>query len=281
MSEHPLIEMVKQKVVPLGMQCFTTDPAFVEVLGLAGFDFVMLDTEHAPNNPRAMEAMVRAAECVGLMPFVRVPDAHGEPDIRRALEAGATGIFLPMVRSADDVKAAASAAFFPPKGERGVCPAMRASRYSLAGLEAYALRNNEQTLLIPIIEHPQAVERIDEICALDDVKVIAFGVGDLSYAMGKGFEMMSSPEVRDAYERVLGSARKHGVAVVGGPVLGGDASACRKALDDGITVFSVGLDLLGFRKFCEQMSDAVSKGLAETTFTRAKRLTAEPAAQAK
>lgn len=270
-ATHPLLDMIKRKVVPLGMQSFTTDPAFVEVVGHAGYDFVMLDTEHAPNHPRAMEGLIRAAEGVGLMPFVRVPDVHCEADIRRALEAGATGVFLPMVRSPDDIRAAASAAFFPPKGQRGVCPAMRASDYSLAGLQAYTERNNAQTLLIPIIEHPEAVVNIDAICALDDVRVIAFGVGDLSFAMGHGFAMMNSPEVRAAYAAVLQAARLHGVAVVGGPVLGGDADACRKALDDGINVFSVGLDILGFRKFCEQMSDAVSTGLSSTEYRRADR----------
>ena len=268
---HPLIDMIKRKVVPLGMQSFTTDPAFVEVVGHAGYDFVMLDTEHAPNHPRAMETLIRAAEGVGLMPFVRVPDVHCEADIRRALEAGATGVFLPMVRGPEDIRAAASAAFFPPKGQRGVCPAMRASGYSLVGLQAYTERNNSQTLLIPIIENPEAVMNIDAICALDDVQVIAFGVGDLSFAMGQGFAMMSSPEVRAAYAAVLQAARHHGVAIVGGPVLGGDADACRKALDDGINVFSVGLDILGFRKFCEQMSDAVSTGLRPTEYRRAER----------
>lgn len=265
---HPLIDMVRRKVVPLGMQCFTTDPAFVEALGHAGFDFVMLDTEHAPNDTRAMEGLVRAAECAGLIPLVRVPDAHSEPDVRRALEAGATGIFLPMVRSAEDVRAAAAAAFFPPKGERGVCPASRAARYALPDLEAYALRNNDEALLIPIIEHPHAVECIDEICAHPDVHAIAFGVGDLSYAMGEQFQLLASPLVRAAYDKVLASARRHGVAVVGGPVLGGDADACRKALDEGITIFIMGLDVVGFRKFCEQTSAAISAGLAGSAHTR-------------
>lgn len=268
---HPLLEMIRNKIVPLGMQCFTSDPSFIEVIGLAGYDFVMLDTEHAPNSPQAMEHLIRAAECGGLMPFVRVPDAHRETDIRRALEAGATGVFLPMVRTPDDFRAAANAAFFPPRGERGVCPAMRSARYSLQGLEEYTSRNNDEALLIPIIEHPEAVDNIEAICAIEDVRVIAFGVGDLSFAMGHGFAMMESPQVREAYAKVIAAAKRHDVAIVGGPVLGGDADACRKALDDGITVFSVGLDIIGFRKYCEQLSSAVTGGLEATTHRRAVR----------
>jgi 2-keto-3-deoxy-L-rhamnonate aldolase RhmA len=265
---HPLIDMVQRKVVPLGMQCFTSDPAFVEALGHAGFDFVMLDTEHAPNDTRAMEGLVRAAECAGLIALVRVPDARSEPDVRRALEAGATGVFLPMVRSADDVRAAAAAAFFPPKGERGVCPAMRAAHYSLPSLEAYCERNNDEALLIPIIEHPDAVEQIDAICADPDVHAIAFGVGDLSYAIGEKFKLLASPKVRAAYDKVLASARAHGVAVVGGPVLGGNADACRQALEEGITIFIMGLDVVTFRKTCEQTSAAVSAGIEGSDYTR-------------
>lgn len=269
--KHLLLDMVARKVVPLGMQCFTTDAQFVEVLGLSGYDFVMLDCEHAPNNPRSMEGLIRAAECSGLIPFVRVPDAHCEADIRRALEAGASGIFLPMIRTVNDMTAAASAAFFPPKGERGVCPSMRAAKYSLTGLEAYIEKNNQQTLLIPIIEHPDAVDNIEAICQLDDVNVIAFGVGDLSFAMGEGFKMMASEKVRTAYAKVLAAARKNGVAVMGGPVLGGDPDACRKAIDEGITVFMIGLDTMGFRKYCEQMAEAVRAGLDGTEYRRATR----------
>lgn len=270
---HPLLEMIADNIVPLGMQCFTSDASFVEVIGLAGYDFVMLDTEHAPNSPHAMEHLIRAAECGGLMTFVRVPDAHRESDIRRVLEAGASGVFLPMVKGVADVHAAAAAAFFPPLGDRGVCPAMRSSRFSLQGLLDYTHRNNDETLLIPIIEHPEAVANVDAICALDEVHVIAFGVGDLSFQMGQGLAMMDSPEVRDAYQKVIAAARRHGVAIVGGPVLGGDADACRKALDDGINVFSVGLDIIGFRKYCEQLSGAVTAGLQKTTHRRAKRST--------
>jgi hypothetical protein len=101
-----------------------------------------------------------------LVLFVRVADCANETEIRRALEAGAEGIFLPMIQSAEDVRAAADAAFFPPKGGRGICPAIRAAGYDFRHFEQYTSWNNAEIALIPMIEHPQAVENIDEICAL-------------------------------------------------------------------------------------------------------------------
>jgi 2-keto-3-deoxy-L-rhamnonate aldolase RhmA len=266
--ENRLLKMIADKVIPLGMQCFTGNSALIEVLGLTGFDFVMLDTEHSGNNPRAIEDLIRTADAAGLVSLVRVPDRHNEVDIRRALEAGAQGLFIPMVRSAADVAFAADAAFFPPMGTRGICPSIRAARYAFSSFNEYTHWNNTQTLIIPMIEHPEAVENIDEICARDDVKIIVFGAGDLCYAMGEGTLMMKSPLVQAAYRKVLASAKQHGVAVLGGPVLDPTAVACRQALDDGITVFCLGLDTLGFRRFCEQTVNELNRGIEGSDFTR-------------
>jgi 2-keto-3-deoxy-L-rhamnonate aldolase RhmA len=268
-APNRLLAMIERKQVPLGMQCFTGNPALIEVLGYTGFDFVMLDCEHSGNDARQLEELIRTAELAGLVPLVRVPERTNETDIRRALEAGALGLFLPMVRCAEDVRTAAGAAFFPPKGQRGICPAVRAAGYAFRSFNEYTAWNNAQIALIPMIEHPQAVENIDEICALEDVRIIVFGAGDLAYAMNEGTQMLKSPKVQAAYRKVLEAAKRHGVSVIGGPVLDPTPASCRKALDDGINVFCLGLDTLGFRRFCEQTVAALNEGVAGTDFTRA------------
>ena len=98
-KRNRLLEMLERDEIPLGMQCFTGHPALIEVMGMTGFDFVMIDCEHSGNDVRAMESSVRAAQQAGLASYVRVPDHADETAIRRALEAGAEGIFLPMIRS--------------------------------------------------------------------------------------------------------------------------------------------------------------------------------------
>ena len=267
-QKNKLRQMLSDGQIPLGMQCFTGDPSLVEVMGMTGFDFVMFDTEHSANNARAMENLCRTAESVGLEPYVRVPDCRAEVDIRRALEAGAMGLFLPMVKSVEDVLEAAKAAFFPPHGERGICPSTRASRYHFADFAAYTAWNDAEVALVPMIEHPDAVECIEAICALECVDMIVFGAGDLAYAMHEGTAMMKSPKVQAAYRRVMAAAKANGVDVVGGPVLDPRPESCRKALEDGVRIFCLGLDTLGFRRFCEATVTALNAGVEGSGHSR-------------
>lgn len=260
--------MLEQKQVPLGMQVFTGNAALIEILGITGFDFVMIDTEHSANDARNMEDLVRAADHVGLTTFVRVSKHDDDSDIHRALEAGALGIFLPLIKTADDVKRAADAAFFPMKGKRGVCPSLRAARYNWANFDEYAKWNNDNVTLVPMIEQVEALENIEEICALDEVKIIVFAAGDLAYAMGEASRMMESPKVQAAYRTVLDAAKRHNVAVMGGPVLEPTAEACRKALDVGVTIMCLGLDTMVFRKACENTVQALNAGVEGTKFSR-------------
>jgi 2-keto-3-deoxy-L-rhamnonate aldolase RhmA len=263
-----LLSMIEAGAVPLGMQCFTGDHSLIEVMGLTGFDFIMLDTEHSPANPGAMEDTIRAADGAGLVPLVRIPGVHDEPAIRRSLEAGAQGLFVPMVKSAADVERVLDAALFPPLGTRGICPAVRAAGYSFRSFGEYAQSNNDNVVVIPLIEHPDGVANIEEICALDQVRILAFGAGDLAYAMGEGTAMSSSPKVDEAYRQVRAAADRHGVAILGGPVLDPTADGCRKALEDGVRVFCLGLDVLGFRRFCEDTVRGLHDAVNGSEYTR-------------
>ena len=260
--------MLAAKQVPLGMQVFTGHSALIEVLGLTGYDFIMIDCEHSRNNARQLEDQIIAADSVGLFTFVRVSRHEDESDIHRAIEAGAGGVFLPLVRSVEDIQHAADAAFFPPKGTRGVCPSFRAAKYNWRDFDAYAARNNEEVMLVPMIERVEAVDNIEAICAHPDVKIVVFAPGDLAYALGEKSGMMRGRRIQEAYVKVRDAARRNGVAVMGGPVLAPTAQACRKALDDGITIFCLGLDTMAFRSWCENTVGALDAGLAGTDFTR-------------
>ncbi len=267
-ERNQVLGMLERKQIPLGMQCMTGDPALIEIIGLTGFDFVMLDCEHGANNPRAIEDLVRTSRLAGLAPYVRVPDPRGEIDIRRALEAGAEGIFLPEIHSVDDVNAAADAAFFPPKGSRGICPAIRAAAYSFSTFNEFTAWNNREIALVPLIENSDGVANIDEICAHPDVHMVVFGQGDAAYSAGEGTALLSGQKTHEDYKKVLASAKRHGVAVISGPVLTATAESCRQALQDGVTVFCIGLDSLGFRVFCEQTVNALDSALTGSEFTR-------------
>lgn len=267
-KKNRLLALLEQKRIPLGIQLFTGSPALIEVLGQTGFDFVMIDTEHSPTNVRALEDLIRTAELAGVIPYVRVPDLHNEVEIRRALEAGAEGLFLPLVSSVEDINRVADFVFIPPKGRRGICPSVRAANYSVRAFDEYVRWNNSEVALIPMIENASGVENIEAICAHPDVKMVVFAPGDLSYQLGEGSLMMKSPKVQAAYRTVLDAAKRHGVAVVGGPIVNPTPETCKKALEDGITVFCLGLDTLGFRRFCEQTVTSLNAGLLGSEYTR-------------
>lgn len=264
-ERNRVLRMLEAKQLPLGIQCFTGNPALIEVIGSTGFDFIMLDAEHSGSNPRNIEDLVRASVLAGLAAYVRVPDPRVPTDIRRALEAGAEGVFLPEIHSVADIDAAAEAAFFPPKGDRGICPSVRQADYNFATFVDYTEWNNREVQLIPMIENPDGVAIIDDICAHPDVHMVIFGQGDLAFSLGEGTAMVGGKKTSDAYRRVLASARQHGVAVVGGPVLTPTADGCRQALEDGVTVFCLGLDSMGFRAWCEDTVNALADGVSGST----------------
>ena len=97
---------------------------------------------------------------------------------------------------------------------------------------------------------------------------MVFAPGDLAYALGEKSGMMRGPRIQEAYRKVLDAARRNGVAVMGGPVLAPTPVACRKALDDGVTIFCLGLDTMAFRSWCENTVDALNAGLEGTAFSR-------------
>ncbi len=259
-----LLQMIENKVIPVGMQCFTGNHALIEVLGLTGFDYVWLDSEHCAINPRDLEDTIRTADGVGLISLVRIPEPDDYTAARRALEAGADGLFVPMVRSAADILGVLDAVLYPPTGHRGICPAYRAAGYSIRAFGEHTELSDAGVVVIPLIETLDALENIEEICALDRVRIIVFAAGELAFAMGEGAAMHSSTKVRDAYKTVKEAARSNGVVLLGGPILEPSSSNCSKALEDGIAVFCLGIDVMAFRRVCENTIEALNTAVGES-----------------
>lgn len=243
--------LLDEDVIPIGMQCFTGNHTLIEVLGATGFDYVWLDAEHSALDPRALEDTIRTCEAAGIIPLVRIPEPTDSTSARRALEAGAQGIIVPMVRTGPEVEEFVNALTFPPRGKRGLCPALRGSGYSVVGLTDYMAASDAELLVIPMIETVEALEHIDEICAIPEVKLLVFAAGELAFALGEGSNMHSSSKVRAAHQAVSAAAREHGVGLIGGPILNPSPETCAKAIEDGISVLCIGLDVLAFRQLCE------------------------------
>lgn len=251
--QNRLVTMIEAHQVPVGMQCFTGDHTLIEVMGRTGLDYVWIDSEHSGINPRALEDTVRVADGAGLATIVRIPEPGDTTSARRALEAGAQGIVIPMVRSASDVRDMIDALTYPPNGTRGICPAYRVARYSLPGFSEYAAASDAGLLLIPMIETVAGLEDVEAICAIEQVKIIVFAAGELSYALGEGANtnLHGSAKIHDALVRVKAAAKANGVVLLGGPIINPTAEGCATALQEDIGVLCLGIDVMAFRAACE------------------------------
>jgi len=267
-KKNRLLAMIDEKVVPVGMQCFTGNHTLIEVLGRTGFDYVWLDSEHCGINPRALEDTIRTADGVGLVSLVRIPEPDDHTAARRALEAGAHGLVIPMVRSAADVRHFLDGVTYPPNGTRGICPAYRAAGYSVRTFGEYARTSDANVLVIPMIETLDALENIEEICAIEQVRIITFAAGELSFALGQGAGIHGSPEIQAAYDTVKQAAKRHGVALLGGNILDPTSENCAAALEDGISVFCLGLDVMAFRRVCEDTVQSLNTAVAGSSYSR-------------
>lgn len=263
--QRSLLELVGDGVVPVGMQSFTGNHSLIEVMGAAGFDYVWLDTEHSAIDPRSLEDTMRTCEVAGLLPLLRIPDPHDHTSARRALEAGAHGIIVPMVRTADDVHAMIRALTYPPNGTRGLCPGLRVPGYTVTAFNDYMRESDENLLLIPMIETVEALENIDEIFAIEHVSATVFAMGELSFAMGEGPYSPTNPRIRAAQEKVHAAAKRHDVAIIGGDMFNTTADNYRRAIDDDVAILCVGIDVMSFRKLCEDIVTAVDTAVSAST----------------
>ena len=194
--------------------CFTlmVEPVWVEVLGRAGFDFVILDCEEAPGDSYGgrLEELVRACQATGSVPTARVVE-NTPAAINRGLNAGNELLYIPHVRSAETAEQAVSAARYPPLGRRGAAPMVRAAHYGLEPWDDYLARANEDTLLIMMIEDLEAVANIEEIVQVPGVDGVLVGTWDLAVEMGCADYGPPPPQVMQHVEKVIGTARDAGL----------------------------------------------------------------------
>jgi 2-keto-3-deoxy-L-rhamnonate aldolase RhmA len=187
----------------------------VRIAKTAGFDFIYVDMEHSSFSLDTTGQICMAAVEMGLAPFVRVP-ANTPEYISRVLDGGALGIIAPHVRSAEEARAVVKAAKFPPLGERGVSAGLPHLQFrTFPQAEAYAALN-DATMVIVQFESASAVDRAEEIVAVEGIDLVLIGTNDMLADMGLPGQY-DHPKVREVYEKTIAACRKHGKHVgVGG-----------------------------------------------------------------
>jgi 2-keto-3-deoxy-L-rhamnonate aldolase RhmA len=218
-----------------GLWVTLESPTITEIAVMLGLDWIVVDTEHGHLDYGEVMGHLRAARGTDTAVLVRVPDIHQDL-VKRALDMGADGVLLPLVRSAADVERGFRFARYPPLGVRGVS-GERAVGWGL-NLREYVAAANQETMVVPIIETRDAVEDIEAILATPGLDAIFFGPADLSASYGYPGEW-EGPGVAEQILRVRRLAADHDLAA---GVLARSLAETRQRLEQGFRMVAVGSD---------------------------------------
>jgi 4-hydroxy-2-oxoheptanedioate aldolase len=193
----------------LGCSLMFPSPQIVEMLGHAGFDWVLLDCEHGSLSLTDVEVMAMAADAVGITAIAR-PRGNTAADIQSVMDRGVAGVQVPHVNTAEDARRAVSAVKFGPGAARGLAAGTRPDRWGLgARMPDFAAQANAHSLVCVQIEHQEAVANIEEILGVEGVDVFFIGPSDLSQSMGFPGDP-KAPPVAAAIEATLARIRAAG-----------------------------------------------------------------------
>lgn len=229
------------------------DPYVTEITASAGFDWLLIDGEHAPNDLRSILAQLRVIEAAGPAPVVRLP-VDETWAIKQALDIGAQSLLIPMVESADQAQRLVRAVRYPPCGNRGVGAALaRASRFS--AIPDYLATADAQIWLGVQVETRAGLAVLDEILTVDGVDGVFIGPSDLAADMGFPGQL-DHPQVQRAIRAAIRVICASGKAA---GVLWTDAANARNALADGARFVATAIDVT---TYAAAIRDAAARGLA-------------------
>jgi 4-hydroxy-2-oxoheptanedioate aldolase len=180
----------------------------VEVIAGAGFDWLLLDCEHSPNDLESLLTQLQAAAPYPTTSIVRVP-WNDMVTIKRVLDIGAQALLVPYVSTAEEAVAAVSYTRYPPEGVRGVAGTTRATRFGR--VKDYAKRAHEEICLLVQVETQTALDNIEAICAVEGVDGVFIGPADLHASMGYVGEV-ANPKVKPLIDDAIRRIRKAGKA---------------------------------------------------------------------
>ncbi len=233
---------LKNNELTIGSWIMMGHPMSVEVMALAGFEWLVVDIEHTSIDLQTAENLIRTIQSKNIKALVRV-SKNEEVIIKRVLDMGADGIIVPMVCSKDDAIQAVSFAKYPPIGKRGV-GLYRASGYGTK-FEEYKKWVDEELVVIAQIEHIDAVNNIDEILQVEGIDGTIIGPYDLSGSMGYPGEF-GREDVKSAVQKALDKCKEYNIPS-GFHVVDTDPAKLQSRIDQGCTFLAYGIDYFFMR----------------------------------
>ena len=236
------LERIRAKITRrepvFGTHISLNDPSVTELLGLVGFDFLWIDTEHSAIDRSVLLHHLIAARSAGKAAFVRVP--WNDPVlVKPVLEMGIDGVVFPMIRTVEDARLAVASCLYPPEGIRGFGP-RRAIRYGLQDRDEYLRTAADGFWRILQIEHHEAVDNLEGILKVRGVSAIVVGPNDLSGSVGL-LGQTGHPTVVRLLDRIADAALAAGVPF--GASIRGDPALVRQWMDRGAAWIAAGSDM--------------------------------------
>jgi 4-hydroxy-2-oxoheptanedioate aldolase len=230
--KHALAEGRQQ----IGLWCSLSHHYSLEAVAGSGFDWLLLDTEHSPNDLESLVPQLQAVAPYPSTPVIRVP-WNDLVTIKRVLDIGAQSLLLPYVQNVEEAKAAVAATRYPPAGLRGVAGITRATRFGR--VKNYATRAADELCLLVQVETREALEHIEAIAALDGIDGIFIGPADLHASMGHTGETANPtvvPQIEEALRRIRRTGKAPGI-------LTADEALARRYIAAGSLFTAVGSDV--------------------------------------
>lgn len=249
MFDNILKEKLNNGNVVFGTWMTIPSPTIVEVFGLAGMDFIVIDHEHGQFTYETSENMIRAAEVAGCTPLIRVP-SNSASDILRSLEIGAHGIVVPQIENKKQASFAINSMMYAPKGNRGVSAFTRSSNYYGVNVKNRTQQLNDSTLSMLLIESVEAIKNLDEILECNDIDIIYIGTYDLSQSLGIVDDVNNDKVLSIISESVL-KIRQSGVA----------AGILAQSPEDAKRWIDIGVQFIPYIADCGIIHEAVASKL--------------------
>jgi 4-hydroxy-2-oxoheptanedioate aldolase len=231
----------------IGLWSSLSSNVTVEVIAGSGFDWILIDTEHSPNELPMVLSQLQAATGGTAHPVVR-PAWNDTVLIKRFLDAGVQSFLIPYVQTEEEARAAVAATRYPPKGVRGFASASRASRFGR--VKDYYAHADEEICVLVQIETQQGLDNLETIARVEGVDGVFIGPGDLSAALGflgSPGHLEMQPVIEDAIARIKAAGSVPGI-------LTGDEKLARRYIELGCLFTAVGADIGILARGSEQLA---------------------------
>jgi 4-hydroxy-2-oxoheptanedioate aldolase len=236
LPQNPFKRALKAGKPQIGLWSSLSSNYSVEVIAGAGFDWILLDMEHSPNDLESLLTQLQAAAPYPSHPIVRVP-WNDMVTIKRVLDAGAQSLLIPYVSTVEEAKAAVSYTRYPPQGVRGVAGTTRASRFGR--VKDYAKRAHEELCVLVQVETQEGLDNLDAIAAVEGIDGVFIGPADLHASLGHLGEI-ANPKIMPMIDDAIRRIRKAGKAP---GILTPNEENARRQLKEGVLFIAVGADV--------------------------------------